>query len=108
MELLDFIDEFVECGYDIKDSVPVLNALGVIKAYLAYHEERGFKPEDVLVRFEKYSEYLLTEEKYGIVEVNKADMEKKVHSSFPEFFMSRHSVRQFSERTIDIEDIKKR
>lgn len=107
LELLDFIDEFVECGYDIKDSVPVLNALGVIKAYLAYHEERGFKPEDVLVRFEKYSEYLLTEEKYGIVEVNKADMEKKVHSSFPEFFMSRHSVRQFSERTIDIEDIKK-
>lgn len=107
LELLDFIDEFVECGYDIKDSVPVLNALGVIKAYLAYHEERGFKPEDVLVRFEKYSEYLLTEEKYGIIEVNKADMEKKVHSSFPEFFMSRHSVRQFSERTIDIEDIKK-
>ena len=34
LELLDFIDEFVECGYDIKDSVPVLNALGVIKAYL--------------------------------------------------------------------------
>ena len=84
-----------------------MNALGVIKAYLAYHEERGFKPEDVLVRFEKYSEYLLTEEKYGIIEVNKADMEKEVHSSFPEFFMSRHSVRQFSERTIDIEDIKK-
>ena len=33
LELLDFIDEFVECGYDIKDSVPVLNALGVCRNY---------------------------------------------------------------------------
>lgn len=58
MELLDFIGEFVECGYNIKDSAPVMNALGVLRAYLAYHEERGFKPEEVLKKFEKYSMYL--------------------------------------------------
>ena len=34
LELLDFIDEFVECGYKIEDSIPVLNALGVLKASL--------------------------------------------------------------------------
>ena len=107
MELLDFIGEFVECGYNIKDSVPVMNALGVLRAYLAYHEERGFKPEEVLKKFEKYSMYLLEKEQYGIVEVNKAEMEKKVRGSFPDFFMSRHSVRQYSERTIDVEDIEK-
>lgn len=106
-ELLGFIDEFVECGYNIKDSVPFMNALSVLKAYLAYHEERGFKPEDVLKKIEKYSTYLMEKEQYGIVEVNKADMEKNIHGSFPELFMSRHSVRQFSERTIDIEDKKK-
>lgn len=107
MELLDFIGEFVECGYNIKDSAPVMNALGVLRAYLAYHEERGFKPEEVLKKFEKYSMYLLEKEQYGIVEVNKAEMEKKVRGSFPDFFMSRHSVRQYSERTIDVEDIEK-
>ena len=107
MELLDLIGEFVECGYNIKDSVPVMNALGVLRAYLAYHEERGFKPEEVLKKFEKYSMYLLEKEQYGIVEVNKAEMEKKVRGSFPDFFMSRHSVRQYSERTIDVEDIEK-
>lgn len=32
MELLDFIEEFVECGYNIKDSAPVMNALGVLRA----------------------------------------------------------------------------
>ena len=107
LELLEFIDEFVEYGYIIKDSVPVMNALGVLKAYLTYHEERGFKPEDVLKKLEKYSMYLQEKEQYGIVEVNKADMEKKAHGSFLEFFMSRHSVRQFSDRPIDIEDIEK-
>lgn len=107
MELLNFIEEFVECGYNIKESAPVMNALGVLRAYLTYHEERGFKPEEVLKKFEKYSMYLLEKEQYGIVEVNKAEMEKKVHGSFPDFFMSRHSVRQFSDRTIDIEDIEK-
>lgn len=107
LELLEFIDEFVEYGYIIKDSVPVMNALGVLKAYLTYHEERGFKPEDVLKKLEKYSMYLQEKEQYGIVELNKADMEKKAHGSFLEFFMSRHSVRQFSDRPIDIEDIEK-
>ena len=43
LELLEFLDEFVECGYKIEDSIPVLNALGVLKAYLTYHEEHGFR-----------------------------------------------------------------
>lgn len=42
LELLDFIDEFVGLGYKIEKSIPVLNALGVLKAYLIYQEEHGF------------------------------------------------------------------
>lgn len=107
LELLEFINEFVERGYKIEESIPVLNALGVLKAYLAYHEEHGFKPEDVFEQFEKYSKYILDKEKYGIIEVNKSEVEKKVQAKFPEFFMSRHSVRQFSDRPIKTEDIEK-
>lgn len=107
LELLEFIDEFVECGYKIEDSIPVLNAIGVLKAYLAYHEEHGFKPENVLKKFEKYLKYLLEKEKYGIIEVSKAELKKEAQGAFPEFFMSRHSVRQFSEQTIDVSDIEK-
>lgn len=106
-DLLDFIDEFSECGYKIEDSVPVLNALGVLKAYLVYHEEHGFKPENVVKKFEKYSKYLLQNEKYGIVKVSKSELEKQIQGLFPEFFMSRHSVRQFSEKPIDVLDIEK-
>lgn len=107
LELLDFIDEFAELGYKIEDSVPVLNALGVLKAYLTYHDERGFQPENVLKRFEKYSKYLLEGENYGIVEVNKSTLQKEANGAFPEFFKSRHSVRQFSDKPVDEEDIKK-
>lgn len=100
MELLEFIDEFTECGYKVEDSIPILNTLGVLKTFLTYHEERGFKPENVFKKFEKYSKYLLEKEKYGIIEVNKAELKKEAQGAFPEFFMSRHSVRQFSEQTI--------
>lgn len=107
MELLAFIDEFVEYGYKIEESTSVLNALGVLKAYLTYQEEHEFKPESVLKKFEKYSRYLPRESKYGIIEVTKDELEKEAQGSFPEFFMSRHSVRQFSERPINISDIEK-
>ena len=82
LELLGFIDEFTECGYRLEDSIPVLNALGVLKAYLTYHEERGFKPENVLKKFEKYSKYLRKKEKYGIVEVSKAELERRRRAHF--------------------------
>lgn len=107
MELLEFIDEFTECGYKVEDSIPILNTLGVLKTFLTYHEERGFKPENVFKKFEKYSKYLLEKEKYGIIEVNKVELKKEAQGAFPEFFMSRHSVRQFSEQTIDVSDIEK-
>lgn len=107
MELLEFIDEFTECGYKVEDSIPILNTLGVLKTFLTYHEERGFKPENVFKKFEKYSKYLLEKEKYGIIEVNKSELKKEAQGAFPEFFMSRHSVRQFSEQTIDVSDIEK-
>ena len=107
MELLEFIDEFTECGYKVEYSIPILNKLGVSKTFLTYHEERGFKPENVFKKFEKYSKYLLEKEKYGIIEVNKAELKKEAQGAFPEFFMSRHSVRQFSEQTIDVLDIEK-
>lgn len=107
MELLDFIDDFLGHGYKIEDSTPVLNSLGVLKAYLTYHEEQGFKPQNVLKKFEEYSQYLLLNEKYGIVEANKTTLKKETEGSYPEFFMSRHSVRQFSDRSIDEIDIKR-
>lgn len=107
IELMDFINDFVGLKYEIEDSIPVLNAIGVLKAYLNYHEKRGFQPQDVLNKYAKYDKYLLQNESYGVAEVNKFDLLKKANGPFPEFFMSRHSVRQFSDTPIDEMAIKK-
>ncbi len=107
IELLDFIDEFMRLGYKIEDSIPVINALGVLKAYLTYHKERGFNPESVLNRFQKYSKYLHHDEQYGVVQTDKITLQKEAAGSFRQFFMSRHSVRQFSDKPIIESDIRK-
>ena len=38
IELLDFFDEYTKNGYDISMSTAVINSIGVLKAYLNYHE----------------------------------------------------------------------
>lgn len=105
-ELLDFIDEFESLGYSVGESTPVTNAIGVLDAYIAFHAERDFSPREVVDRFEKLKGYLPKKgEPYGIVQVRRADMEKSIHGEFPDFFKSRHSVRQFSDRPIGREII---
>ncbi len=106
-ELLAFIDEFVGYGYKVEESISVLNAIGVLNAYLEYQEKHEFKPKSVLKKFKKYSKYLPQKEKYGIIEVTKDELKKEIQGEFPKFFMSRHSVRQFSEQPINISDIEK-
>ena len=65
LELLDFIDEYVESGYDITKSTAILNSLAVLNEYLLFHKEHGFSPNEVVSRFEKYSHYVSqTHEEY--------------------------------------------
>lgn len=106
MELLDYIDEFSSYGYKIEDSASVLNAVGVLKAYLSYHEKHGFQPKDVIKRYMKYDKYALQNESYGVIEVKKDDLLNKMNGSFPEFFESRHSIRQFSDIAVNETDIR--
>lgn len=107
-ELLQYINEFVNCGYPIENSTPIKNALGVIDAYIKFHEKRGFRPENVIEDYNELKSILPSlEEKYGIVHVNKSELYEEIHSKFPAFFASRHSVRQFANIPIRAEDIMK-
>lgn len=105
-ELLDFIDEFESLGYSVRESTPVTNAIGILDAYIAFHAERNFTPKEVVERFEKLKGCLPeTNQPYGTVQIKRTDMEKEIHGEFPDFFRSRHSVRQFSDRPISREVI---
>lgn len=107
IELLDFVDEFQNMGYRIEESEPVKNAIEVLAAYIRFHRNRGFEPADVISHFEKYRGFLSDKNEYGIEKISRKELDKLTHGEFPEFFCSRHSVRQFADRKIDIADIKK-
>lgn len=107
-ELLGYISDFCECGFSIEDSVPVKNAPGVINAYLLFHKERGFIPDDVIKKYERFKKYTpVIEEPYGIKKTTLVELQDAIHSEFPKFFCSRHSVRQFSNREVKVDDIQK-
>lgn len=107
-ELLDDITFFCENGFSIEDSIAVRNALGVIKAYLEFHKERGFVPEDVVKKFQEFKSFIPEgAEPFGINNITKEELQIKVHCEYPEFLRSRHSVRQFDDREVKLEDIQK-
>lgn len=106
-ELIALIDNFISLGFKIKKSAPVTNALGVLCSYLEFHKARGFEPESVIRGFEKYKSCLADVNENGIVKMTKEILMDETKKEFPEFFKSRHSIRQFSDRKVDVEDIKK-
>ncbi len=76
-ELLAFIDEFVGYGYKIEESISVLNAIGVLNAYLEYQEKHKFKPKSVLKKFKNILNIFHRKKKYGIIEVTKDELKKR-------------------------------
>lgn len=108
IELLDYISGYCDHGFSIEDSIPVKNALGVIDAYLLFHKERGFVPTDIIKMYEPYKKFMPTNgEPYGIEETSLEKLQNMTHGEFPEFFCSRHSVRQFTDKKVSLVDIQK-
>ena len=108
IELLDYIEALCSAGYKIENSVPVQNAVGVLEAYIKFHAEREFEPKNVISGFEKVKKYIPHNMgAFGIKHQKFEEIDKNIHSKFPEFFLSRHSVRQFANRPIDLNDIRK-
>lgn len=108
VELLDFIEEYETAGFQICDSIPVINSLSVLGAYVSFHKKRGFEPMQVEERLEKYKNVIPNDElPYGVIQTNVAEMSQHMHGEFPEFFCSRHSVRWFAEKPVSVKDIQK-
>ncbi|MCI8527874.1 MAG: hypothetical protein HFH82_01785 [Lachnospiraceae bacterium] len=108
-DLFSYIQDYVGCGYEIEESLPVLNAIEAIGCYLNFHKNRGFEPQDLIQKYEKIKLLYQSSEQVnaGTTSLNKRELDKNIHGEFPEFFRSRHSIRQFSDVQIKEEDVKK-
>jgi hypothetical protein len=107
-ELLTFLDEFVKYGFNPDESTVFQNALGVLHAYLDFHRERGFEPEEIISIVQKWNDSTpKQDESYGICSVTFDELNEQIHGEFPEFFNSRHAIRQFSDESVTEDEIKK-
>lgn len=107
-ELIDFIEEFARCGFNISNSTPVRHSIGILGAYIEFHKKQGFILDEIMSIYEKIKKYLPEEkQEYGVISIKKLDLESNIHSEYPDFFSSRHSVRQFADIPVLKEDIKK-
>lgn len=106
-KLLIYISEYVSNGFPISESIAVQNSIGVIKSYIEYHKKKGFVPDEVIRLFNNLDFKISDNRNYGINYTTKSEIDNAVHSEFPEFFSSRHSIRQFADKNIVIEDLEK-
>ena len=104
--LFTMIDDYIEYGFPI-DGVPLQNAFNVLDDYIRVQNEMGYVNEELIDRLNSYKDLRLITFDAGIKHISLDLLNKKKSGCFPEFFNSRHSVRQFSGQDIEIEDIEK-
>ena len=96
--------------YILQDSTFLDYPLSIIKTYIEYTQDRGIKiPEinksfaDLLVLANRKS----VNSKAGVMSVTKEDILAKCNSDFESLLYSRHSIRYFSEKPINIDVLNK-
>lgn len=106
-ELIEMIHRFQLAGYSVEKNEVVIDAIGVLYAYVNFHEKKGDDIHEIKEKLLKFSKFYNEKGVYGTLHITKEELNKCIHSEFLEFFKSRHSVRQFADKDIDVNDIKK-
>lgn len=106
-KLLHLLEIWIERNYNNNNS-QFISACSVLVKYYYFHKNENQKvddiiPDDKIVLLQKYA----NENTGGILKLNSNDYFKNSLSSFDEFSNSRHSVRHFNGKKIDISIIEK-
>jgi len=67
----------------------------------------GYENADMIEKLKNYDKYRIDGLAAGIKHDTRENLLSNAGKPFPEFFYSRHSMRQFDSKTINVEDIKK-
>lgn len=105
-ELLSLLDNYEKRGFPT-DGMPYKNAIATLNAYMRKQKELGFDNEELYKTICGFaiSEAELNES--GVKHITLKELKKLEESSFPDFFNSRHSIRQFSTQKVSYNDIYK-
>lgn len=103
--LFKYLDEYIDNGFS-QDSIAFQTALGSLEAYIKYFNERGYSNKLLEKHIKLYQNDKTIIEECGIETINIDFINESIKSEFPTFFMSRHSVRQFSTEKVKIDKIR--
>lgn len=104
--LFDMMDQYLKMGYP-SDGVAFQDAIEVLNAYVVMQEELGYENAAMIEKLKLYDAYRIPNLKAGIVHDTRENLMSYVNKPFPEFFYSRHSMRQFGDKAVEIDDVKK-
>lgn len=105
-ELFEMMDQYLKRGYP-SDGMPFQDAIIVLNAYVEMQKRLGYENVDMIEKLKGYDKYRTDGLTAGIKHDTRENLLSNVDKPFPEFFYSRHSMRQFDDKTINVEDIKK-
>ena len=104
--LFEMLDRYIELGFPT-DGMPFQNAIIALNEYVIMQKNLGYENASLNKRLAEYQKYLEIENPAGIIHDTKSNIMDQVHKTYPEFFNSRHSMRQFRPEKVETEDIKK-
>lgn len=104
--LLEMLDEYLAMGFPT-NGIPFQNAICVLGHYVTFQKALGYENDSLNKKLETLKPYVSNDFDAGIAHTTLADMQKDIQGSFPVFFRSRHSMRQFADKPIDFADVEK-
>lgn len=105
--LLNLIKKYNERGYD--PTLPsVLTAISVLNKYIEFHQANAFSVDEIKEKFKNICKDMkINYDIGGFIELTQSDILEKTNSDFRTFAFSRFSVRDFSNKRVDINLIEK-
>lgn len=104
--LIQFLDDYIEAGHST-ERIPFRNALDVLHSYVQFQSKKGYHNPYLEKKLDGYLNTLSFNFSAGINTISKSSLSEARHAEFPEFFRSRHSIRQFSEESVTAEEVEK-
>lgn len=104
--LFEMLDQYLQMEFPA-EGMPFQDAICVLNEYVLLQQKMSYENLEMIEKLKPYNRYRVPGKEAGIKYDTKENMMSYVNQSYPEFFNSRHSMRQFSKQVISTEDVKK-
>lgn len=97
--LFEMMDQYLKMGYP-SDGMPFQDAIIVLNAYVDMQKGLGYENSAMVEKLKTYDTYRIDGLTAGIKYDTRANLMSNIDKPFPEFFYSRHSMRQFESKCL--------